>query len=185
MKKILIKAASLLLATTMSVCASSSASAYCLTGYSLEEPKIRYAYENWVNIKAKTAIMDGAEAWREAISCVDIGASNAVLVSVYDTNRPDVEWDALTHINPDKDNRHYIASATITFNSAQKAWNDPAALQSVAVHEFGHVLGLDDMDPYSTVIMNKGTYGPGSRYGEYKLTTPQSYDINGVNYLYG
>ena len=62
-------------------------------------------------------------------------------------------------------------------------WSSAGARKSVAVHEFGHVFGLDENGSTKT-IMNAFTWGSNSRYGSYGLTTPQSDDKSGVNSIY-
>lgn len=181
MKKIFIKATSLLLAAGISLSVSSSASAYVHWGWELEQPpQIKYYYDNWVASKAKTAALAAVKAWQRAGTSVELG-SQGTLVTFIDCNRADVEWDGLTSIDHDPGEK-YITSAIISFNSAKTTtWDNESALQSVAVHELGHAMGLWDLYDGSKAIMNGYT---SERYWKYKLTTPQPDDIKGVNDLY-
>ena len=65
----------------------------------------------------------------------------------------------------------------------KETWNNDGALQSVAVHEFGHCLGLADNNSTRT-IMNGYTFGTGSRYEGYGIILPTTDDENGINNLY-
>lgn len=180
MRKIFIKAMSLLLAAGISLSVSTSASAYSLCGWELEQPQINCYYDNWVASEAKTAALAAEKAWQRAVSSVEFG-SQGTLVIFADCYRTDVGWDGLTSISHDPGSI-YITNAIISLNSAKTTtWNSASALQSVAVHELGHVLGLDDLYDGSKAIMNGYTE---QRYWKYNLTTPQPDDINGVNYLY-
>lgn len=166
----------------ITVSVSLPSSAYSLKTYRLEDRKLRCYYDNWVDSKTKTAVTNAIIEWKKAISSVSFVTNGGILVNFYDVNYPDVAWDGMFNVT--LDNAKYVTTATIRFNSAARTWNDPPALQSVAVHEIGHVMGLDDLDAYSKAIMNGYTYRSGSRYEEYGLTEPYWDDINGIMALY-
>lgn len=96
----------------------------------------------------------------------------------------DVWWDGLTDIVGNNSTGHFEGTAYIRINAgATETWNDNGALRSVVLHEFGHGLGLADLEA-ERAIMNGYTWGDYSRYGAYGLTTLQSDDLNGVNSIY-
>lgn len=97
-------------------------------------------------------------------------------------NNDSVEWDGITYSYA---NDSTLYKAIVDLNRAKDAWDDSDALLSVATHEFGHALGLGDLDSYNECIMNGYTWGDGSRYGDYGITSPQDDDIDGVNSIYG
>ena len=167
---------------TLSV--SLPSSAYSFESYRLENGKLRCYYDNWLDLKAKTAVTAGVGAWEKKVSSVSFVPQGGVPVYFSVENSPDVSWDGICTTEY-YTSTGYAISSLIRFNSAKPAWNDPQALQSVAVHEMGHVMGLADLDLYTEAIMNKATYGPGSRYEEYALTEPCWDDIQGITALYG
>ena len=98
MKKIFIKATSLLLAVGISLSVSSSASAYKLKECHLEEPKIGFVCESWADPKTKSTAVRAVEAWKKSVSVVTFDASATVTVFFNEAYRSDVDWDGLCHI---------------------------------------------------------------------------------------
>jgi hypothetical protein len=161
------------------------------------------------NSIAKNAFAVAANEWTKdtdanikahvnpTLVCSDIYATAADWDALSDSERDDwnhkfdvsVSYDS--EIGEDglsvwwRNDHNVVSKAHIYLNRAQsKTWNDTGALQSVAVHEFGHILGLADMYDGSKCIMNAYTWGDNSRYGTYRLTKPQDDDIDGVQSLY-
>lgn len=147
--------------------------AYSKLGYKWNKTTIKY-------YTVYGELMAGAQAW----TGLDAGLQYST--TYYDVlceiaSEPNAVWDgACTH----RIAGSYFSSAHITLNSGYaRTWNDKAALKSVAVHEFGHVLGLGDLTG-SKAIMNGCTWGTSSRYETFKLTAPQEDDKSGVNSIY-
>lgn len=186
-KKLIIRATSLVIALVMCSGLTSYASAYSLLGYRHRVPKVYYFYDNWMSFTARDAMVAGCTAWKSKTTKIVMeggksGGSGSLDVYVSAGSVPDVDRDGLTSYSWDGDG--YFTEVTLGLNSAKPAWNDENALKSVVVHEIGHVFGLDDLYGGNRAIMNGYTYGDNSRYGTYNLTTPQTDDINGINYLY-
>lgn len=188
MKKILVlQVTALILALTIMVGTSVSASAYQLKSFRHKSSKIYYYYDNWTALRAKSYFSTGAKVWKAAtteatINYYSSNSNSSYYVYMSAGSISDVSWDGMTYTTYNT-STNYVTSQTVTLNTAKRAWNDDDALQSVIVHEMGHVFGLADNGKTST-IMNGYTYGTNSRYGEYKLMIPQKDDIDGVNKIY-
>ncbi|MCH5275932.1 MAG: matrixin family metalloprotease [Lachnospiraceae bacterium] len=154
--------------------------AYYTSGYIWPSSTISYYYESYNSLRGKTYFQIGANGWTGTdVNFVSGTAGNHNILCT-ETNQPKVGWDAITAITV---NGKYYTSNTIQINTAlTQTYNDDGALRSVIIHEFGHCLGLGDSG--DAVIMNGYTWGDGSRYGYYRITTIQADDKNGANALY-
>lgn len=180
MKKRTKKVAIMVICTLFMLTISSVAQAYVVTGFRWSSNSIKYYYDNYISSTAKTALSSGASSWSGVDASFSFNSSyNIYCLETYNSN---VTWDGITtHYLPPTGN--YFSTQTVQLNSAKPAWNNAAALKSVAGHEFGHCFGLYENGATQT-IMNDYTYGTNSRYGTYGITTPQTDDKNGVNYIY-
>lgn len=154
--------------------------AYSTLGYKWKSSTIKYYYENFNSARAKTFINTGANGW--STTNVNFSSGNAGNYNVYcsEVNNSNVSWDGLT---TSYYSGAYFTSQNLQLNRAiTSTWNSDGALKSVAIHEFGHCLGLDHLN--GRVIMNPYTWGNNSRYGSYNISTIQLDDKNGANALY-
>jgi hypothetical protein len=173
---------SVILIAFLLVSSSTSAYAYNLCGYEWSSSSIKYYYDSYPSTRFKTYIGLGASAWNS--TSMHASLTNQYPNGAYcaETSNPNATWDGISYVSWDANG--YVTSASIVLNTAvTQTWNNDAALKSVAVHEFGHILSLDE-NGTSQYIMNDCTWGAYSRYGTYKLTTPQSMDVTGVNQIY-
>lgn len=157
-----------------------TAYAYNTLGYKWSSSTIRYYYDSYNSSRAKTYFATGAGGWND--TDVNFTSGNAGNYDIYCTevNNANVSWDGLTSHDY---SGSYFAGQILQLNCAQtNTWNSDGALKSVVIHEFGHCLGLDHS--LGEVIMNPYTWGVGSRYGDYGITTIQTDDKNGANDLY-
>ncbi|SFU53694.1 Matrixin [Clostridium sp. DSM 8431] len=180
MKKRRLLLSAVLSATAAFCIGTANVQAYELTGQKWADKTIKYYYTG-SNSTASKAFKAAASQWNNKSNASFKSSSSNYAVTCTEVANPDVDWDGNTTWTYYTDsNTTYMAE--VYLNTSMPAWNDSKALQSVAVHEFGHVLGLAHNT--GKFIMNPYTFGSGSRYEDYKLTTPQTDDINGVNSLY-
>lgn len=175
----------IVLAITLLTSLSVTVYAYSLNPYRHKNSKIYYYYDNWVGSRAISFFN-----WSQLLEIKNYWSTNTALFSnpgtgynVYMSagNISGVGWDGLTQTSYQSG---YVVSQTVTLNmSKTSTWNNDGALKSVVVHEMGHVFGLKDNGTTKT-IMNGYTFGTNSRYGGYRLTVPQTDDVNGVNAKY-
>ena len=177
------------LAMALVMCAnlSSHASAFNYQGLRHEVPKVYYHYDNWLDNNVRTAMSEACEAWKNKTTKITmqhgIAQSGSVDVYVAAGNMYDKSLGAFTEVEV-REGTRFFASQSISFNTQTIAWDDTNAMKSIAAHEIGHVFGLGETAPGTQALMNKITYGVGSRYEDYNITTPQADDINGINYIY-
>jgi hypothetical protein len=89
--------------------------------------------------------------------------------------------DGLTQswLNPEGDG-FVFCMGLLNIRFTDSDWYSSLARRSVAGHELGHVLGLDEFD--GEVLMNQQT---AVRFFELGIYAPQQGDIDGVNAMYG
>lgn len=174
---------SLMLIIFLLVFNSSSAYAYNLYGYKWSSPSIKYYYDNYISTRCKTFIGTAVSTWNSQGTKISFSfSSTSPYVYCSEVSDSNATWDGITYISWGSNG--YVTSATVVLNSGvTRTWNNDGALKSVAVHEFGHVLGLDE-NGTDKCIMNDATWGLQSRYETYSLTTPQKADVDAIKYLY-
>lgn len=153
--------------------------AYSKSGYTWSSSTIKYYYDNYNSTRGKSYINTGASAWNST----DVTFTKSGSYNIYcsEVSNPDASWDGITYLTYSGSK---FKSATLYLNmSKTNTWNNNDALKSVAVHEFGHALGLSHV-PNAKVIMNPYTWGTNSRYGTFGITTIQTDDRVGANALY-
>jgi YD repeat-containing protein len=173
---------SVMLTTFILIFNCTSAYAYNLCGYEWRSSSIKYYYDNYPSYRFKSTIGQAASAWNSESINASLSFQYPDGVYCAEVTSPNATWDGICYIYWDDEG--YVTSATLALNSAiSQTWDDSGALKSVAVHEFGHILSLDENGTLEC-IMNDCTWGVNSRYGTYGLTTPQSIDVAGVNMIY-
>lgn len=182
MKKVKIKPLiSILLVIILLYETTNTVYAYNTLGYIWKSSTIKYYYENFNSVRAKTFINTGANGW--SATNVNFTTGNAGNYNIYcsEVTNSNVSWDGVTTSYYSNDG--YFTRQTMQLNRAiTSTWNTDGALKSVVTHEFGHCLGLDHSN--GKVIMNPYTWGNNSRYGSYNISTIQQDDKNGANALY-
>lgn len=174
-RKILALFSCILLSLSLSV----SVQAYNTFGWVWGTKNIKYYYDNYNSTTGKTTFSNGASAWSGLDATLSNSTASNYHIYCTETDSGSDDWDGMldTYGWPPNEAILYLN------RSCTRTWNNANARKSVAVHEFGHALGLDD-NGYTRTIMNAYTWGGESRYGYYGITTPQSDDISGINALY-
>ncbi len=160
-----------------------NAATYQICGYQWPSSSISYYYDNYNSSRFKSFLNDAASVWNSS------GVSKARLSynygsGVYCTEGyyPNAQDDGWSYIY--WDSKGIITSASILINTAATTtWNNDYALKSVFVHEFGHILSLDENWPLECV-MNTYTWGYLSRYGTFGIYKPQPVDVAAINTVY-
>ena len=156
--------------------------AYNVFGCRWDSSTVYYFYDNYNSSRGKAYFDVGADGWDATDVNFTSGTAGNYNIYCTETENPNVSWEGITEYSNSMGS--IISPAIIQLNSAKSTtWNDNGALQSVAIHEFGHALGLDHVKN-ARVIMNPYTWGENSRYGDFGITTIQADDINGANLLY-
>lgn len=126
------------------------------------------------------AFSDAVDDWNETstpVSFVSHSDNYVVLLDEADNER--VRWDGLCVLTITADETTIIfAHAWLNVHYTKNY--APRARRSVAGHELGHALGLDDFD--GEVLMHGET---SVRFFEYGICSPQEGDAEGVNAMYG
>ena len=156
-------------------------SAYALCGFHWDSYVIRYYYDSSCTSRARTYLNIAVNAWNSRIQLELLaGTSSNHHVRCAETEEVNAIWDGAVYYNADGE---LFYEMTLYLNNGKfDTWNDNGALQSVAVHEFGHVIGLSESS--GRKIMNPKTWGSNSRYEQYGIVLPVSDDIEGADFIY-
>lgn len=158
--------------------------AYNVIGCRWESSTVYYYYDNYNSSRGKAYIDIGAEGWDSTDINFIKGTAGNYNIYCSETDNLNVSWDGITNYTYSGTSGYINDPATIQLNTAKtRTWNDNGALQSVAIHEFGHAVGLAHVEN-ARVIMNPYTWGENSRYEDFGITTIQADDVNGANSLY-
>ena len=155
--------------------------AYQVLGYRWPSSTITYSFSSGMAQRAQAYTTTCAGMWNSSDATLT-QVSSGYNVWVSTVSYSDAEWDGLTDLY--LSGGYFTGTAYLRINAgATETWNDNGALRSVVLHEFGHCLGLADLEG-ERAIMNGFTWGNYSRYGAYGLTTLQNDDLAGVNSIY-
>ena len=153
--------------------------AYNLWGYTWDSvDPLYYWMDNWVGYNTRTAFVYSMEQWNATSTPVNFQNSGNYDVYLFETNRDDVTWDGRTSASVQGSKFVKVYCYLNMYYTDDYGTNKR---RSVAGHELGHVLGLDEMGYYDSVLMNQYT---DRRYDVYGVYTPQQDDIDGVNAMY-
>lgn len=151
--------------------------AYSLIGCKWSSSTVTWNYATGLQSTDVTAWTNSASSWTSATDA-DYSKVTSRTPNVYCTYQNDsgVDWDGLTYYNQ---SGGYFTSCTCYLNHYYTDNYVANKRRSVAGHELGHALGLNEY--VGPALMHPLTY---TRYDLNGYYTPQTDDINGVNYLY-
>jgi hypothetical protein len=177
--------AMLLVALVLGVgCNGDPSENYALTGSEWESVDPLYYYrDHGASSGTRSAWLNAATYWNSTDTPVNFVSSvDDYVVYLSEFYRDDDEWwrttDGLTLLMSDSENR--IVWAIGYLNTFLTQYYSAGARRSVAGHELGHVLGLDEFD--GEVLMQQDTW---IRFFVNGIYGPQQGDIDGVNAMYG
>ena len=145
---------------------------------------IDYASRQWNNRTGQTKLYHSATQHSFNNKSYECDNQNLITkVSLAGTELASVLMHARSWHVIRSDGKMYTIECDIVVNADKPRRNDGGTsgydVQNVMTHEFGHMLGLDDVSADSSVTMY---YSAGK--GETKKRTLEQDDINGFNYLY-
>lgn len=163
------------------VISSSIANAYVYAGYKWPGSNTLYKYRNTVPASWQNAIYSAAGTWNgnSKFSLYESSsASNVWGATSYGSTGPvgvtAISYSGSTIVGCNADFNTYFSFSTSPSSSQYD-------VQSVALHEFGHWLTLNDL--YSSSDSAKTMYGYASE-GQTKRSLSKD-DIDGIVYIYG
>jgi hypothetical protein len=130
-------------------------------------------------------INDGTNAWNSSIAPVVWSTASAADVNTGDTTNTSVAWAGITnyswHYGADG-KKYFDAPVQVLLNHYKTKDYSRNKVQSVAVHELGHALGLDHPtnDTCATIMSTSADY----TWNFCGINSPQTDDINGIKALY-
>lgn len=156
------------------------AKAYSTEGVRWQYNLSIHFYEQPMQSYDTQAFDDGVYAWNSSVAPILFGGTGTQEVIMSDTNAGNSNWVGLTTWSystfgcnyPIGYNQFYDAYTKLNIYYTQK--EDRATRQGDAAHELGHAIGLGHSS-VTTALMY---------YKQNGTNTPQSDDINGVNYIY-
>ena len=167
----------LALVPTLCITQTSPTYAYELWGYEWDDvDPLNYWIPFVLSSQYWYCWSDSVVNWDSTATDVDFVRTTPVNVYCSITVESGAEWDGLTSITVQGSE---ITDADCYLNTYYTGSYTTNQRRSVASHEIGHSLGLDDTS--GAVVMNGYT---DDRYGEYGVYTAQQDDIDGVNAMY-
>jgi hypothetical protein len=137
-----------------------------------------YSLDSGAGANTQLAFDAAVADWNAANTPADFQpGSGDFPITLDEEDDPDVRWDGICRVSYSDGS---ILEVEASLNAHYTDTYPSIARRSVACHELGHVLGLDDFD--GEVLMNGAT---GVRFFEYGIYLPQQGDIDGVNAMYG
>jgi len=173
---------------------STPANAYLLLGCQYQGASLKWG-DYTTTQGYLTAATNSAAAWTNTSTLVVFTkTTTGNNVRIADGNFGNVGFDGVTLNLQQQDPVTYSCSSGHWTETLVTWWNTyytdsygSSERQSVMVHELGHALGLDDIHhapppPCTGIPIMQGDTA--TRWVSCGLTTPQSDDVNGVNFLY-
>jgi hypothetical protein len=138
--------------------------------------RVQCSYDD--QLRSVTAWANALYAWDNSGTPADFYEHPYYDVYFSDTTVSGVIWDGMYNISV---SGSQILGASAYLNRYHTDSYGANKRQSVAGHEAGHILTLDEEPDPANVLMNPVT---STRYDTYGIYTPQSDDISGVNAMY-
>ncbi len=133
-----------------------------------------------------SAVDAGAMTWHNYTNVYLSKNTSSALITAYAYDYGNMDWAGKAFVNPGFDSGTYT-SGNIHLNRYACDSMDQAKRQIVAMHEFGHVLGLAHNSNNKSIMY--GTSVGGEAISAYLnnpelITKPHQDDIDGITFLY-
>lgn len=139
----------------------------------------KYYYDNDGYLETISA----ASSWTVSGVFSYSSSTSSSPIHVHGQHVDGVDWDGMC--TPTK-TESTLTDAQVKINYHYCDSYTSGCRKSVICHELGHALALADNPDIETVrsVMNPYTNGDYSRYGYWGISTAQTDDLNGVNWIY-